>query len=57
MIKTEHLELVPHTPGQLLALIENPDEYRSLSGVPAHPCLREFFVSDDEDRTLFHEEA
>jgi len=47
MIKTEHLQLVPHTPQQLLALIENPDRYEALSGFVAGAGLREFFVSGD----------
>ncbi len=47
MIETGLLRLVPHTGAQLLALIENPDEYAKLAGFPAAAGLHEFFISDD----------
>ncbi len=47
VIETDHLRLLPHTPDQLLALIEQPERYEQLSGFPAAAGLREFFASDD----------
>jgi len=45
-MESERLFLVRHSPEALLALIERPDEYEEISGFPAAPALREFFVSD-----------
>ena len=45
-MESDRLFLVRHSPEALLALIERPDEYEELSGFPAAPALREFFVSD-----------
>jgi len=47
MIETDHLQLVPHTPEQLLALMEQPERYEQLVGFPAAAGLREFFVSGE----------
>lgn len=47
MIETEHLQLHPHSPEQLLALIDAPGRYEGLSGFPAAAGLREFFVSGE----------
>jgi RimJ/RimL family protein N-acetyltransferase len=47
LIETDDLRLVPNTPDQLLALIEQPELYEQLAGFPAAPGLREFFASDD----------
>jgi [ribosomal protein S5]-alanine N-acetyltransferase len=45
-MESERLFLVRHTPEALLALIEHPDDYEEISGFPAAPALREFFVSE-----------
>ena len=45
-MESERLFLVRHTPDALLALIERPERYEEISGFPAAPGLREFFVSD-----------
>ena len=47
MIETDHLRLLPNTPDQLLALIEQPERFVDLAGFPAAAGLREFFVSDE----------
>ena len=47
MIETDDLRLEPHTPDQLLALIEQPERYEQLAGFPAAAGLREFFVSGE----------
>lgn len=47
VITTEHLYLRPNAPNHLLALIEHPEQYEQLTGTPAAPGLRAFFVSDD----------
>jgi RimJ/RimL family protein N-acetyltransferase len=47
VIETDDLRLVPHTPDQLLALIEQPERYEQLAAFPAAIGLREFFVSGD----------
>lgn len=47
MIETDDLRLLPHTPDQLLALIEEPERYEQLAGFPAAIGLREFFTSGD----------
>ena len=46
-IETEDLQLLPHRPEFILALIEEPGRYEQLIGLPAAPGLREFFVGDD----------
>lgn len=46
-IDTAHLRLIPFTPQQLLALIEQPERFADLVGFPAAAGLREFFVSGD----------
>ena len=48
-LRTERLLLNPFTPEQLIALIEAPDGFESLSGFPAATGLREFYVSGDVD--------
>ena len=47
MVDPEHVRLVPHSAEQLLALIAEPHRYEALSGYPAAPGLREFFVSGE----------
>ena len=47
MIETAHLLLRPYTSEELLALIEQPETFESLTGFPASPALRGFMVSDD----------
>jgi ribosomal-protein-alanine N-acetyltransferase len=47
MIETDDLQLLPHRPEFLLALIEEPDRYEEIVGFAAAPGLREFFVSDE----------
>ena len=47
LIETESLRLVPNTGAQLLALLDQPERYEELSGFPAAPGLREFFVNDE----------
>jgi [ribosomal protein S5]-alanine N-acetyltransferase len=47
VIETERLRLIPHTADQLLTLIERPDRYEQLAGLPAAAGLREFFVSGE----------
>jgi len=47
MIDTEHLQLMPHTPDQLLALMERPERYEELAGFPAAAGLHELFVSGE----------
>ena len=46
-IETEHLRLIPFTPHQLLALIEQPERFAELAGFPAAAGLREFFTSGE----------
>ena len=45
-MESARLFLVRHRPEALLALIEHPEQYEEISGFPAAPALREFFVSD-----------
>ena len=47
VIETDSLRLLPHTPDQLLALIERPERYEQLAGFPAAVGLQEFFASGD----------
>lgn len=46
-IETEHLDLIPFTPQQLLALIEQPERFAELAQFPAAAGLREFFTSGE----------
>lgn len=46
-IDTARLDLVPCAPEQLLALIEEPDRFEHLLGLPAAEGLRGFFASGD----------
>ena len=46
-IATERLRLLPFSPDQILALIEQPELFEGLCGFPAAVGLREFFLSDD----------
>ncbi|HJU67130.1 MAG TPA: GNAT family N-acetyltransferase [Gemmatimonadaceae bacterium] len=46
-LQTPRLRLVPWSPALLVTLIEQPDRFEALAGVPAAPGLREFFVSGD----------
>jgi ribosomal-protein-alanine N-acetyltransferase len=41
------LHLVPSSPALLVTLIEQPDRFEALAGLPAAAGLREFFVSGD----------
>jgi ribosomal-protein-alanine N-acetyltransferase len=45
--ETSRLFLLPSSPQQLLALIEEPDRFAALTGFQATQGLREFFVSDE----------
>jgi hypothetical protein len=47
LLETAHLLLRPFAPEDLLALIEQPERFESLTGFPASPGLREFMVSPD----------
>ncbi len=47
MIETVHLLLRPYAPEDLLALIEEPEKFETLTGFRASPGLREFMVSPD----------
>jgi [ribosomal protein S5]-alanine N-acetyltransferase len=47
VIETAHLLLRPYTAEELLALIERPETFETLTGFPASPALRGFIVSDD----------
>jgi len=46
-LETPRLTLRACTPEQLLALIEEPERFERLLGVPVAPELRGFFTSDD----------
>lgn len=46
-IETARLLLLPFSPDQILALIEQPELFEGLAGYPAAAGLREFFLSDD----------
>ena len=41
------MQLVPWSPALLVTLIERPDRFEALAGLPAAAGLREFFVSGD----------
>jgi RimJ/RimL family protein N-acetyltransferase len=43
-LETRSLQLVRHSSRQILALIEQPAAYAELTGFPAAPGLREFYV-------------
>lgn len=47
MIETAHLLLRPYAAEELLALIEQPKTFATMTGFPASPALRGFLVSDD----------
>jgi ribosomal-protein-alanine N-acetyltransferase len=47
VIETERLRLFPHSPDELLALIDEPARYQQLTGFPAADGFREFFVSGE----------
>ncbi|MFL5527958.1 MAG: GNAT family N-acetyltransferase [Gemmatimonadaceae bacterium] len=47
ILETDHLRLVPHLPGHLLVLIDDPARFEETSGFAAASGLRDFFVSDD----------
>src|SRR5688572_29917278 len=46
-LETSRLTLVPSSPEALLALIERPERFESVTGVSVHAELRAFMVSDD----------
>ena len=46
-IETEQLRLIPFTPQQLLALLEQPERFAELAGFKAAAGLREFFTSGE----------
>lgn len=46
-ITTKNLELVPHSPDHLRALIQGPEFYAQSFGAPAADGLRDFLVSKD----------
>jgi ribosomal-protein-alanine N-acetyltransferase len=47
VIDTPRLQLRAATPPQILTLIDDPDRFAEVAGVPADPALRGFLVSDD----------
>ena len=47
MTRTANLELRPHAPEHLRALIASSDRYETLFGVPPAEGLREFIVSEE----------
>jgi ribosomal-protein-alanine N-acetyltransferase len=47
LVETAHLLLRPYAPEDLLALIEQPERFETLTGLPAAPGLREFMISPD----------
>jgi [ribosomal protein S5]-alanine N-acetyltransferase len=47
MIETARLILRPHTPQQIVALMDSPEEFAVHSEFAAAPGLREFFVSGE----------
>ena len=46
-LETSRLTLLPCTPEQLLALIEQPERFEELTGFPVADGLHEFYKSDD----------
>ena len=46
-LETPRLTLRPCSPDQLLALIEQPERFERLTGLPADEGLHGFYVSDD----------
>ena len=46
-IESIHLELIPYSPEQLLALIDGDVEFEKRMGFAAAKGLRDFFISDD----------
>jgi len=46
-LETLRLTLLPSSPEHLLTLIEQPERFERVTGVPAADGLRGFFVSDD----------
>lgn len=46
-METQRLHLAPSSPALLVALIEQPERFEALAGLPAAAGLREFFVSGD----------
>lgn len=47
VIETPHLQLRLAAPLQILTLIEDPDRFPEVAGVPADPALRGFLMFDD----------
>jgi hypothetical protein len=47
ILETSRLTLRPCAPEHLLALIDQPERFETLLGLPAADGLRQFFVSDD----------
>jgi len=45
MVETPRLQLVPSDPALLVMLIEQPERFEALAGLPAAAGLREFFAS------------
>lgn len=46
-LETRRLTLLPSSPEQLLALIDDPEGFETLLGLHAAEALRQLFVSDD----------
>jgi RimJ/RimL family protein N-acetyltransferase len=46
LLTTVHLQLIPHAPGHVLALIESEARFEASFGMPAAAGLRGFYVSD-----------
>ncbi len=49
LVKTPRLTLRPYTSEQLIALIEAPETFREIAGIPAAAGLHEFYVSGEVD--------
>jgi [ribosomal protein S5]-alanine N-acetyltransferase len=47
MLETTDLLLIPYSPQQLLALINEPHRFEEIGGFPAADGLRSFIISDD----------
>lgn len=46
-IETVRLQMIPYTPGQLLALVDNVPEFEKKMGLTAAQGLRDFIISDE----------
>jgi [ribosomal protein S5]-alanine N-acetyltransferase len=46
-IQTAHLQLIPHAPAHILALMEGDQQFEEAFGLPAADGLRDFYTSED----------